>query len=70
MVLMVKSEGAMLRFFVSDPIKLEITSTAAVDRDIGCGPIDLPAVIQFRPPAAGNTKFAGDAIHIELVKEK
>jgi hypothetical protein len=70
MVLVLKGDGATLRFFVSDPVKLEITSTGPVERDIGCGPIDLPAVIQFRPPAAGNTRFAGDAIHIELVKAK
>ena len=70
MVLVFKADGATLRFFVSDPVKLEITSTGPVERDIGCGPIDLPAVIQFRPPAAGNTTFAGDAIHIELVKAK
>jgi hypothetical protein len=69
MVLVFKSEGATLRFFVTDPARLEITATGAVDRDIGCGPIDLPAVIRFRPPAAGNTRFAGDAIQIEIVKQ-
>ena len=47
----------------------DCTGAAGVDLALGCGAVNAPAIIRFKPPASGYTRFSGDAIEVEFVKE-
>jgi len=67
MVLAVKAGDKLLRLMVSDPARLQFVSQdPQLHPNIGCGPINLPAFIHFKPVAGG--KFAGDAVAVEFAK--
>jgi tetratricopeptide (TPR) repeat protein len=68
MVLAVKAGDKLLRFMVSDSNKLQfVTHDPELHPNIGCGPINLAALIHFKPVTGG--KFAGDAVAVEFTKQ-
>jgi tetratricopeptide (TPR) repeat protein len=69
LVLALRSNGKMLRFSVSDPAKLQFYShDPDFHTDIGCGPINHAAFIHFKPVAATQSSFSGDAVAVEFSK--
>ena len=69
MVLVFKSGDKLLRFGVSDVINLQFyTHDPQFSPQMGCGPINLPAFIHFKPMSGNQTKFAGDAVAVEFKK--
>jgi tetratricopeptide (TPR) repeat protein len=67
MVLAFKTPSKLLRFAVTDPVKLQFTSKdPAVSARIQCGPVNLPAILKYKPPISGKSDFAGDAVSVEL----
>jgi tetratricopeptide (TPR) repeat protein len=69
MVLVLRSNGRLMRFSVSDPVKLQFYSQ---DPDfhvnIGCGPINHAAFIHFKPVGGAQSGSAGDAVAVEFKK--
>jgi tetratricopeptide (TPR) repeat protein len=67
MVLAVKAGEKLLRFSVTDPNKLQfLTQDPKLNRQIGCGAINLAAFIHYKPTSGG--QFAGDAVAVEFRK--
>lgn len=67
MVLAVKAGDKLLRFAVTDPNKLQfLTQDPKLNRQIGCGSINLAAFVHYKPISGG--KFAGDAVAVEFRK--
>jgi hypothetical protein len=68
MVLAFRTREKLLRYTVSDVANLQFVSQDPEFKgNIGCGPINLKAYLYFKP-AAGQTRFAGDAVAVEFVK--
>jgi tetratricopeptide (TPR) repeat protein len=66
-VIAFKTGDKLLRFSVGDPSKLMFYSRNPEQKvNIGCGPINLPAFIHYAPAAAGQERFAGDAVAVEF----
>jgi hypothetical protein len=60
-------DNKLLRFSVGDPSKLMFYSRNPEQKlNIGCGPINKPAFIHYAPAAAGQARFAGDAVAVEF----
>jgi hypothetical protein len=69
MVLVFKSGEKLLRFGVSDVINLQFyTQDPQLNSQMGCGPINLPAFIYFKPVSGNQSKLAGDAVAAEFKK--
>jgi tetratricopeptide (TPR) repeat protein len=69
LVLALKSNGRIVRFSVSDPVKLQFYShDPDFHANIGCGPINHAAFIHFKPVAASQSGFSGDAVAVEFRK--
>lgn len=67
MVLVFKSGDKLLRFGVGDVVNLQFyTHDPQFTPQMGCGPINLPAYIHFKPPSGSLAKFAGDVIAVEF----
>ena len=67
MVLAVKVGEKVVRFSVTDPNKLQFLSQdPKLNRQIGCGTINLAAFIHYKPASGG--KFAGDVVAVEFRK--
>jgi len=69
MILVVKREGQIVRFNVSDPAALQFLSQDPdFSAKIGCGPINLGAFIHFKRSAGSKSDFVGDAVAVEFAK--
>lgn len=69
MSLVVKREGQIVRFNVSDPAALQFLSQDPdFSAKIGCGPINLGAFIHFKRSSGSKSDFAGDAVAVEFAK--
>jgi len=69
MVLVVKTADKLLRFSVSDPVKLQLFSRVpGLSVTVGCGTVNLEAIIYFKPLSDGKSQFAGEAIAVEFTK--
>ena len=67
MVLVFKSGDKLLRFGVSNVVNLQFyTHDPQFTPQMGCGPINLPAFVHFKPSSGNQTKFAGDAVAVEF----
>ena len=67
-VLIVQTPEKLVRFTVSDKEKLEFYSQdSQFDGNIGCGAVNRPAFIYFKPSPAGQAA-AGDAVAVEITK--
>jgi tetratricopeptide (TPR) repeat protein len=68
MILVFRTGDKLLRFTVADVTALQFYSQDPEFKgDIGCGPINLKAYIYFKA-LPGQTRFAGDAVGVELAK--
>ena len=68
-VLVVKMPDKLIRFAVTDQAKFEVYSQdPSFDGSVGCGAVNRPAFIYFKPLSAESTRFAGDAVAIEFTK--
>ena len=68
MILVFKTRDKVLRFSVGDVTALQFYSQDPEFKgDIGCGPMNLKAYLYFKA-LPGQTKFAGDAVAVELAK--
>jgi tetratricopeptide (TPR) repeat protein len=71
MVLVLKTSNGILRFMVSDPMKLTFYSREpGLNVSTGCGPLNIAALINFKEVPAGKGGFAGDATSVEFVKDR
>jgi tetratricopeptide (TPR) repeat protein len=71
MVLVFKTESAIVRFRVPDPGNLQFLSQDPNSSlNIGCGPINLSAFVHFKRISSEGSGFAGDAIAVEFIKER
>lgn len=62
-----KAGDKLSRFLVSDPNKLAFyRRESQPDVNIACGPINMPAIIHYKPVKQGESRFAGDAVAIEF----
>ncbi len=69
LVLVLKVGDKVIRFLVSDPVNLKFFSQVpGFSADIGCGAINLPALIYYKPFARPNAQYAGDAVAVEFKK--
>jgi tetratricopeptide (TPR) repeat protein len=69
MSLVVKREGQIVRFNVSDPAALQFLSQDPdFSAKIGCGPINLGAFIHFKRASGSKSDFVGDAVAVEFAK--
>jgi hypothetical protein len=69
MSLVVKREGQIVRFNVSDPAALQFLSQDPdFSAKIGCGPINLGAFIHFKRSSGSKSDFIGDAVAVEFAK--
>jgi Flp pilus assembly protein TadD len=69
MTLVLKTAEGLVRFAVSDPAGLHFYSRDPnFNVTVGCGPINIPAYIHFKP-LAGSKKQAGDAVAVEFIKQ-
>jgi tetratricopeptide (TPR) repeat protein len=67
--LVVKLPEKVVRFAVTDKEKLEFYSQdPGFDGTIGCGAVNRPAFIYFKPLPGEQTKFEGDALAVEITK--
>ena len=68
MTLVFKTRDKVLRFTVADVTTLQFYSQDPQFKgSIGCGPINLKAYVYFKP-LPGQTRFAGNAVGVELAK--
>lgn len=68
LVLVLKTADKVLRFSVSDPIKLHMFSRVpGLCVTVGCGAINLEAIVYFKP-SDGKSRMAGDAVAVEFTK--
>jgi tetratricopeptide (TPR) repeat protein len=68
MILVFRTRDKLLRFTVGDVTTLQFYSQDPQFKgDIGCGPINLKAYVYFKA-LPGQTRFAGDAVGVELAK--
>jgi tetratricopeptide (TPR) repeat protein len=68
MVLALKTADKIARFVVADPTRFQFfTTDADLKIAIGCGPANVQATIYYKPPASAS-RFAGDAVAVELRK--
>ena len=68
MILVFRTRDKLLRFTVGDVTALQFYSQDTEFKgDIGCGPINLKAYVYFKA-LPGQTRFAGDAVGVELAK--
>lgn len=69
LVLVLKTADKLLRFSVSDPVKLQLFSRVpGLSVTVGCGEINLEAIVYFKPLSGNKSQFAGDAIAVEFTK--
>jgi tetratricopeptide (TPR) repeat protein len=67
--IVLNTANSLLRFTVSDKEKLEFYSQdPSFEGSINCGNVMHPAFIYFKPAAANQTRFAGDAVAIEFTR--
>lgn len=68
MTFVLKTEEGLKRFTVSAPTTFQfITHDPNFNTTIGCGPINAPVFVHFKP-LAGDKKYAGDALAVEFIK--
>ncbi|HEX8091958.1 MAG TPA: tetratricopeptide repeat protein [Blastocatellia bacterium] len=68
-VLVVKVPERLARFTVSDKEKLEFYSQdTQFEGNIGCGGVNRPAFIYFKPAPPTQSASAGDAVAVEITK--
>jgi hypothetical protein len=66
--LLVQSQGAVRRYLAPNIEKIEFYSQSYADDKIGCGPVNKPAFVYFKPAAATESKLAGELLALEFTK--
>jgi tetratricopeptide (TPR) repeat protein len=65
-VLVLKTEADTKRFSVPDLTMLHFLASTPSTESIGCGPMNRPVIVHFKPASSGQTKYAGQAVTVEL----
>ena len=65
--LVVQSQGAVKRYVAPNIGTVEFYSQSDADDKVGCGPVNKPAFVYYRP-ATGNGRLAGQLLGLEFTK--
>ncbi|HEU4390774.1 MAG TPA: hypothetical protein VFV34_23420, partial [Blastocatellia bacterium] len=66
--LVVQSQGAVKRYLAPNISTVEFYSQNDADDKVGCGPVNKPAFVYYRPASGKDARLAGEVLGLEFTK--